>query len=329
MNVIWRESEAHPDMDQLLAAKRALPKSTDPEVLRRGWEEYAARMQRPYPQGMTVSNLSLPTPGAGVAGSVPIRLYRPAGAPAHSPCIIYLHGGAFTKGNLDSGDPIAWGIADITSLVVVSVDYRLAPEHPFPCGVEDCYAVVLALSKIGKDYGIDGSRLAVWGDSAGGNMAAATCLMARDRGAPAIRAQALNYAALTDDLSAPSYRLYGDAPVTTASVDRAWTLYLGAGRPTASGFAAPLKAKDLANLPPAHVHLAEFDCLADDSRSYADRLAQAGNDVVLRTAPRMIHGYLRARFFGSEALAEFTAPCLFLKKHLLKDNSTDDQQRQR
>lgn len=319
--MVWRESEVHPDMDELLAAKRAVPKSTDPEVLRRGWEEYAARMQRPYPPGMTVSDIALTTPGAGKAGTVPIRLYRPAAAEPLSPCIVYLHGGAFTKGNLDSGDPIAWGIADITDLVVVSVDYRLAPEHPYPSGVEDCYAVLLALARHGAEYGIDGGRLAVWGDSAGGNMAAAVCLMARDCGGPAIRAQALNYACLTDDLSAPSYRLYGNSPVTTASIDRAWDLYLGEGRPTRDGYAAPLKAEDLADLPPAHVHLAEFDCLADDSRAYADRLAQAGNEVVLRTAPRMIHGYLRARFFGPDALAEFTAPCAFLKRHLTSEGA--------
>jgi acetyl esterase len=318
--VVYRESEVHPDMDQLLAAKRAVPKSTDAEVLRRGWEEYAARMQRPRPADMTVTDLALPTPGAGKAGSVPIRIYRPAGVGAASPCIVYLHGGAFTKGNLDSGDPVAWGIANVTGHVVVSADYRLAPEHAFPCGVEDCYAVLLALARHGADYGIDGKRLAVWGDSAGGNMAAAVCLMARDRGAPVIRAQALNYACLTDDLSAPSYRLYADSPVPTASIDRAWDLYLGARRPTADGYAAPLKARDLRNLPPAHVHLAEFDCLADDSRAYADRLAQAGNDVVLRTAPRMIHGYLRARFFGPDALAEFTAPCDFLKRHLATES---------
>lgn len=315
--MVWRESEAHPDMNELLAAKRAVPKSGDAEVMRRAWEEYAARMQRPYPAGMTVRDLSLPTPGAGLSGSVPIRLYRPAEAKTPSACIVYLHGGAFTKGNLDSGDPIAWGISDITGLVVVSVDYRLAPEHPFPCGVEDCYAVLLALSTLGADYGIDGSRLAVWGDSAGGNMAAAVCLMARDRGKPAIRAQAINYACLTDELTATSYRLYADSPVPTASIDRAWDSYLGARRPTQDGYAAPLKAADLRHLPPAHVHLAEFDCLADDSRCYADRLAQAGNEVVLRTAPRMIHGYLRARFFGPDALAEFTAPCMFLKRHLV------------
>lgn len=318
-DMLWQESQAHPDMGQLLAAKHALPRSTDPEVLRKGWEDYARRMQRPYPAGMEISDVDLACPGAGRDGSIPVRIYRPADAETASACIVYLHGGAFTKGNLESGDPIAWGIADITSCVVVSIDYRLAPEFPFPAGVEDCYAVLLYLSRDGAGHGIDPLRLAVWGDSAGGNMAAAVCLMARDRGKPLIRAQALNYACLTDDLDAPAYRLYANAPVTTASIDVAWDAYLGAGRPTANPYAAPLKAADLGNLPPAHVHLAEFDCLADDSRAYADRLAAAGNDMVLRTAPRMIHGYLRARFFGPVAAEEFAAPCRFLQEKLRGD----------
>lgn len=311
--MIWREHEAHPDMDQLLAAKHALPDSSDPELLRQGWAEYAKKMQRPYPAGMKISDLELHCTAELDSKPIPVRIYRPLAALPVSPCVVYLHGGAFTKGSLDSGDPIAWGIADITGFVVISVDYRLAPECAFPAGVEDCYSVMLQLSRTGSDYGIDPERLAVWGDSAGANMAAAVCLMARDRGEPAIRAQALNYGCLTDDLTAPTYRLYADAPVTTASIDRAWDAYLGRNRPTSNGYAAPLKAENLRNLPPAHVHLAEFDCLADDSRAYADRLAVAGNEVVLRTAPRMIHGYLRARFFGPEAAAEFAAPCEFLK----------------
>jgi acetyl esterase len=319
--MLWRESDTHPDMSELLTAKHAVPKSGDPEVLRKGWEDYARKMQRPYPAGMQITNTAFECPGAGRDKPIPVRIYRPAAAPALSPCVVYLHGGAFTKGNLDSGDPIAWGVADKTGCVVVSVDYRLAPEHPFPAGVEDCYAVLFYLSRSGNQHGIDPRRLAVWGDSAGGNMAAAVCLMARDRGAPAIRAQALNYAVLTDDVSAPAYRLYANAPVTTASVDHAWDLYLGARRPTNNPYAAPLKASSFANLPPAHVHLAEFDCLADDSRAYADRLAAAGNEVVLRTAPRMIHGYLRARFFGRDAAAEFAAPCDFLRGKLMQDTA--------
>jgi acetyl esterase len=314
--MVWREYEAHPDMVQLLAAKHALPLSSDPEVLRRGWAEYAQKMQRPYPDGMTITDLELQCGTGSDMCSVPVRIYRPASATPLSPGIVYLHGGAFTKGNLDSGDPIAWGIAENTNCVVVSVDYRLAPEHAFPAGVEDCYAAILQLSRTGEQYGIDPKRLAVWGDSAGANMAAAVCLMARDRSGPSIRAQALNYGCLTDDLISPAYRLYADAPVTTASIDRAWDAYLGSQRPTTNGYAAPLKAEDLSGLPPAHVHLAEFDCLADDSREYADRLLAAGNDVILRTAPRMIHGYLRARFFGPTAAEEFAAPCDFLQRHL-------------
>ncbi|MCW3474741.1 alpha/beta hydrolase [Limobrevibacterium gyesilva] len=312
------EFDVHPDMHELLAAKKALPQTQEQDGQRAGWAAYAASMQRDYPAGMSVRDTSFVCPGAGRDGTIAVRIYRPADAPACSPCVVYLHGGAFIKGSLDSGDPIAWGVADHVGCVVIGIDYRLAPEHPFPAGVEDCYAVVRHVAENGAAYGIDPSRLAVWGDSAGGNMAAAVCLMARDRGGPAILAQALNYACLTDDLSAEAYRHYAEAPVTTASIDRAWSLYLGDRRPTSDPYAAPLKAQDLANLPPAHVHLAEIDCLADDSRQYAWRLTAAGNRAVLRTAPRMIHGYLRARFSGPVAAEEFAAPCQFLRDILFQ-----------
>src|SRR5207244_6021323 len=111
--------------------------------------DYARRMQRPYPKGMQTADTAFPCPGAGRDGSIPVRIYRPAAAAPSSPCVVYLHGGAFTKGNLESGDPVAWGVADNTGCVVVSVDYRLAPEYPFPGGVEDCYAVLLYLSRHG------------------------------------------------------------------------------------------------------------------------------------------------------------------------------------
>lgn len=310
--------DIHPDMSDLLAAKEAAPKIGDSGALRSGWDSYGTRLNRPYPDGMTVRDEFLDVAGAGKDGRIPVRFYWPKGAGRPSPCVVYLHGGAFIKGSLDSGDAIAWGVADQTGFVVMSVDYRLAPEHPFPAGVEDCYAAVKHLSEIGERFGIDTRRVAVWGDSAGGNMAAAVCLMARDRGGPVIRAQAINYPCLTDDLSAPAYRDMADAAgVATASIDRAWTLYLGSRRPTQDGYAAPLKAANLTGLPPAHVHYAEYDCLADDARAYAQRLKQAGCTVTLREAPRMIHGYLRARFTGPDAAAEFAAPCRFLSAHLL------------
>jgi acetyl esterase len=312
------EFDIHPDMSELLAAKQEAPKAGDPDLLRSGWNSYGARLNRPYPDGMVVSDKFLEVAGAGHDGRIPVRFYRPREARQPSPCVVYLHGGAFIKGSLDSGDSIAWGIADGTGFVVMSVDYRLAPENPFPAGVEDCYAAVKHLAESGGRFGIDPDRIAVWGDSAGGNMCAAVCLMARDRGGPTIRAQAINYPCLTDDLSAPAYRDMAEAPgVRTASIDHAWTAYLGKGRPTANPYAAPLKAADFSRLPPAHVHYAEYDCLADDARSYAERLAAAGSKVTLRAARRMIHGYLRARFTGPDALAEFVAPCRFLSEHLL------------
>jgi acetyl esterase len=310
--------DIHPDMSELLAAKEAAPKSGDSGVLRSGWDSYGSRLNRPYPDGMIVRDEFLDVAAAGRDGRIPVRFYWPKGVHRPSPCIVYLHGGAFIKGSLESGDSIAWGVAAETGFAVMSVDYRLAPEHPYPAGVEDCYAAVKRLSEIGERLGVDASRIAIWGDSAGGNMAAAVCLMARDRGGPGIRAQAINYPCLTDELSAPAYRDMAEAPgVRTASIDNAWNLYLGSRRPTNDAYAAPLKAADLSGLPPAHVHYAEYDCLADDARAYADRLAAAGCRVTLRAAKRMIHGYLRARFTGPDAAAEFAAPCRFLSEQLL------------
>jgi acetyl esterase len=320
-----RRFDIHPDMRDLLAAKDAVPKTTDSDSLRSGWVAYAASMQRPYPQGMHVADTALHCAHKASVGAIPVRIYRPQGAPQPSPCVVYLHGGAFIKGSPDSSDPIAWGVADHVGCVVVSVDYRLAPENPFPAGVEDSYAVVHHLAKHGRALDIDPDRLAVWGDSAGGNMAAAVCLMARDRAGPRILAQALNYACLTDELDAPAYSLYKDAPVTTASIDRAWTLYLGNRRPTRNHYAAPLKSADLSNMAPAHIHFAEIDCLADDSRQYAERLKVAGNRVVLRSADRMIHGFLRARFTGPDAAAEFAAPCTFLREILFGSAAHEQQ----
>ena len=308
--------DIHPDMADVIAAKQAIAQSTDPEVMRAAWLDYEARLGRDRPAGMAVEDTVIPRP-APDGGEIAIRIYRPEGAQAPSPCVVYLHGGAFIKGSLDTGDTIAWGVADVAGVVVVSVDYRLAPQHPFPAGLEDCYSVVGHLAEHGAHYGVRGDRLGLWGDSAGGNMAAATCLMARDRGGPNIVAQALNYPCLTDELTSDSYRRYAESPgLRTAGIDMGWSHYLGDRRPTDDPHAAPLKAGDLSRLPPAHVHYAEIDPLADDAVQYAERLAAAGNEAVLRCARRMIHGFVRARFSGPDAAAEFALPCGFLRDKL-------------
>ena len=312
------EFDIHPDMAAVIAAKRAIAQSTDPEEMRAAWLDYEARLGRDRPGAMVVEDTVIPRP-APVGGQIPIRIYRPKGVATPSPCVVYLHGGAFIKGSLDTGDTIAWGVAEEAGVVVVSVDYRLAPQHPFPAGPEDCYAVASHLAGHGERFGVRGDRLAVWGDSAGGNMAAATCLMARDRGGPHIAAQALNYPCLTDELTSDSYRRYAESPgLRTANIDMGWSHYLGDRRPTDDPYAAPLKAEDLSRLPPAHVHYAEIDPLADDAVQYAERLAAAGGEVVLRCARRMIHGFVRARFSGPDAAVEFALACRFLRERLVE-----------
>ena len=312
------EFDVHPDMADVIAAKRAVTQSNDPEELRAAWDAYGARLGRDRPGGMVVRDTAIRRPTVH-GGDIPIRIYRPEGVVSPSPCVVYLHGGAFIKGSLDSGDTVAWGVADVAGVVVASVDYRLAPQHPFPAALEDCYAVVRRLAEQGESFGVRGDRLALWGDSAGGNLAAATCLLARDRGGPGIVAQALNYPCLTDELTSDSYRRYAESPgLRTANMDIAWSHYLGDRRPTDDPHAAPLKAADLSGLPPAHVHYAEIDPLADDARHYAERMTAAGNEVVLRCARRMIHGYLRARFSGEDAAEEFTNPCRFLRERLVE-----------
>jgi acetyl esterase len=302
----------HPDMAALVAAKQAVPVEAASAAQRNSWDSYDAALRRPYPSDMEVRDAKLPRAG----WDIPVRIYRPKAALTLSPIVVYIHGGAFIKGSLDSGDPIAWGVAQQTGCLVVSIDYRLAPEHPFPTGVEDCYAAVSYLAEHGVKLGGDPARIGLWGDSAGGNMATSCCLMARDRKGPKIAAQVLIYPCLTDELTLPAYEIYKDAPVTTDGMDKAWDLYLGKRRPIDDPYAVPLKAKNLAGLPPAHIHIAEVDCLADDGRLYAKRLKEAGSPVVFRVAERMIHGFTRARFSGPAAAAEFQAPCDFLRKHL-------------
>ena len=308
--------DVHPDMRELIRAKEAAAKSAATEGARLAWDAYGASMRRPYPRGMSVSDASFPS-SCGESPRIPVRIYRPAGVSKQNSCVLYLHGGAFIKGSLNSGDAIAWGIADQVKAIVISIDYRLAPEHPFPAGIDDCYSVLSYVAANARDIDIDARRVAVWGDSAGGNFSAALCLMARDRGGPAIVAQALNYPCLTDELVAPSYKTYATSPgLRTETMEIAWDQYLGGNRPTRNPYAAPLKATDLTRLPPAHIHVAEIDPLADDGREYAERLKAAGNVVEFRSSRRMIHGFLRARFFGADAAAEFARPCAFLKRYL-------------
>ena len=308
----------HPDMAELLAAKAARTRSARLTDQRESHDTYGAALRQDYPPGMGVEERALACPGAGVAGTVPARIYYPAGVARPAACVMYVHGGGFVVGSLDSGDQIASGIAAETGAVVVSVDYRLAPEHRFPAAAEDCYAALCRVVEEAADLGIDPARVAIWGDSAGGNLTVATCMMARDRGGPAIAAQAVVYPTLIDRPVSRTHREYADSPGLGADfMEAAWNAYLGEERGDPSPYAAPLApGADLSRLPPAHVHIAEIDPLADDGRDYVRRLLDAGVDAELHCARDMIHGFVRSRGSGPDAAAEFAAICRSLRAHL-------------
>jgi len=307
--------DLHPEMKLLIDAKADLPVPQTLEEMRAGWNVYSKRLSQPHPSDMAVEDRGV----AGKGGTIPVRVYRPAGAPAaNAPCVLYFHGGGFMKGDLDSSDTVAWGLAAEAGAVVVSVDYRLAPENPYPAAFDDCFSVLVDVAAKSAGYGVDPARIAVCGDSAGGNLAAAVALAARDRGGPRIAAQVLIYPCLTDVAEGGSYRVHAVTPgLTTESMLTYWDWYLaGSANPSNDPYAVPLKAADLSGLPPACVHVAEIDPLVDDGRQYAKRLEEAGVATEFRCAKGMIHGFLRSRLLGPDSGLEFSNICLFLRRCL-------------
>ena len=232
---------------------------------------------------------------AGPAGApdVPIRIYRKKeGQAGNRPCVFEIHGGGFMLGNIDMMDAWCQQVAAELDTVVVSVEYRLAPEDPFPAGVEDCYAALCWVAKEAAELGIDPARIAIAGQSAGGGLAAATALLARDRGSPALCFQLLEIPELDDRLQTPSMQAFTDTPLWNLPNARwSWHHYLGPDhKGEVSPYAAPARAEDLSNLPPAYISTMEFDPLRDEGIEYATRLLRAGVSVELHSFPGTFHG---------------------------------------
>lgn len=303
----------HPDMRALIAARDKVGIGETIDEMRATWTAYSALLSQPHPADMRVDDRML----ACAHGPVGVRVYRPAKARAAAPCILYSHGGGFMKGDLDSSDSAAWGLAEACGAVVVSVDYRLAPEHPFPAAFEDVYGVLCYIAENPGHFGVDLARIAVCGDSAGGNLSAAVTLAARDRGGPAIRAQALVYPGTGLDQQGGSYEANANAPGLTSTATRRYRdWYLQKEKDHADPYARPVIAESHAGLPPAWVHTAEFDPIRDDGEVYAKKLRAAGVPVEYRCAQGMIHGFLRARFTGEGGKAEFAALTGWLRRAL-------------
>ncbi|HMS62940.1 MAG TPA: alpha/beta hydrolase [Solirubrobacteraceae bacterium] len=220
--------------------------------------------------------------------AVPVRAYLPAAAPAPSGAILWHHGGGWVIGDLDGFDHVARALCAASGQVVVSVDYRLAPEHPFPAAVEDAEAVLRwAVGPGAAALGYDGRRVAIGGDSAGGQLAALAALRA-----PGLaRAQLLVYPALDPRMGSPSYREFADGPMLTAAeMALCWGALLAGADPSA---ASVLEAGDLGGAPPAWIAVAAHDPLRDDGAAFARALAAAGVPVVVETYDDMTHGFLR------------------------------------
>ncbi|MEV5708749.1 alpha/beta hydrolase [Actinoallomurus sp. NPDC052274] len=217
-----------------------------------------------------------------------VRIYRPRTVTEPAPVLLDFHGGGFVLGSLDSEHGRARDLARLSGCVVISVDYRLAPEHPFPAGLEDCYTALEWTVKNAAELRVDPGRVAVGGGSAGGGLAAGLALLARDRGGPAIAFQLLLCPALDDRLRTWSATAFTDTPAfDAAAAAQMWPLYLRGGE--ASAYAAPARAEDLRGLPPAYVLTAEYDPLRDEGIEYALRLMRAGVPTGLQQTTGTFH----------------------------------------
>jgi len=262
------------------------------------------------PPVATVRDLPL----SGPHGPLPVRLYAPDDDGA-LPATVYYHGGGWVRGGLDTHDDVCRALARDARCVVVSVDYRRPPEHPFPAAVEDAYAAVEWIAEHGDAVGADPDRIAVAGDSAGGNLAAAVAQLCRDRDGPALAHQLLIYPVLEHAFDTDSYEALGEGYLPTRATMRwYWDRYLADPTDGRNPYASPLRARHLEELPPATVLTAGFDPLRDEGRAYVDRLSGAGVPTTHFEYEEMIHGFLsfpdaidrasEARETVAEALAD-------------------------
>jgi acetyl esterase len=286
------DPQARAFLDQLAAMGAPPLSESTPEEARAAYSMLASIGGQPEHKAANDDRL-IPGPG----GDIPIRIYRPD-TKERVPLVVFFHGGGFVIGNIETHDNICHQLATRVPAAVISVDYRLAPEHPFPAAVEDSFAATKWASDHAGELGADAGRLAVAGDSAGGNLAAVVAHRARDAGAPPIAFQLLIYPGTDMTRSLPSHRTNGDGYLLTAElIDWFMNHYLPAGTDQRQPDASPLFADDCSSLPAALVITAEFDPLRDEGEAYANRLRQAGVHAPSSRYDGMIHG-----FFGMDAI---------------------------
>jgi len=253
-------------------------------------ESRIAMAARPLPPGAPVAAVEDRTI-PGPAGEIPVRIYTPAGE-APFPVLVWLHGGGWVLGTLDGSDHVCRELTNAASCVVVSVDYRLAPEHLFPAAPDDCEAAYNWVVANAASFGGDPARVAVGGDSAGGNLAAVVSLRAKEHGSPLPVLQLLVYPVTDHNFDRPSYRANAEGYLLTrVAMQWFWDYYVPDPGQRSHPHASPLYASDLSGLPPALILTAEFDPLCDEGAAYGELLRQAGVPVTVTHYDGMIHGF--------------------------------------
>ena len=257
---------------------------------RRLYKETRGALAPAVPETGAVRDLAVPGP----AGAIPLRLYRGLGTDADAPLpvLVYFHGGGWTIGDLDTHDIVCRTLANRARCAVVSVDYRMGPEHKFPAAVDDSIAATRWAAEQGQALGIDASRIAVGGDSAGGNLATVVALALRDAGGPPLVFQALVYPATDQRMDSASHTKFGEGYLLTRNNMHWFRDNYLAPADYDDWRASPLRAADVSRLPPAHIITAGYDPLMDEGRAYSDRLVAAGVPVLYECFEGMAHGFL-------------------------------------
>jgi acetyl esterase/lipase len=276
---------------EFLSALRSAPTGADDVEARRAWLRANLAGGHDDADGLQIEDRVVPGPGPALC----VRVYRPD-APGRLPAMLYCHGGGFTVNDPDINDPLCREIAVSAGCAVLAVDYRLSPEHPFPAAFDDCYRALDWAVDASDELGLDSARIAVGGASAGGALAAALALAARDRGGPALMYQQLVFPLLDDRMDSASATRFTDTPfLNRDAVSATWRRYLPAGAAPTSCYAAPAQAADLEGLPPAYIEVAAYDPLRDEGIAYASRLLAAGVDVELHLHAGTFHGSMMIR----------------------------------
>jgi len=274
-----------------LAANPDAPRMIDlpPAGAREMYRAMANMLDRQGTPIGKVEDRAIPGPG----GDIPVRVYTPVAGGGKGPALVFYHGGGWVIGDLETHDALCRTLANEAGCKVIAVDYRLAPEHPFPAAIDDAYAAACWVEANASEIDIDPNRIAVAGDSAGGNLAAAVCLRAKAEKGPQIAFQLLIYPVTDAPADTQSYKDFGTGHfLEKESMDWFWNHYVvSAGADPKHPYAAPLQAESHAGLPPAYVVTAGYDVLRDEGKAYADALKKAGVEVEYVNYEGMIHGF--------------------------------------